>query len=72
MSRATPDRSRLLAPFAPVALASAALQSRPARAQEAWPTKAVTIIVPQAAGGANDTPPGRSAHGCRRRSASRW
>ena len=55
MSRATPERSRLLAPFAPVALASAALSSRPARAQEAWPTKPVTLVVPQAAGGANDT-----------------
>jgi tripartite-type tricarboxylate transporter receptor subunit TctC len=40
----------------PVALASsAAAVPRRARAQEAWPTRPVTIIVPQAAGGANDT-----------------
>jgi tripartite-type tricarboxylate transporter receptor subunit TctC len=55
MTRPAPERSRLLAPFAPVALASAALSSGPARAQEAWPTKPVTLVVPQAAGGANDT-----------------
>jgi tripartite-type tricarboxylate transporter receptor subunit TctC len=55
MNRFDPQRGRLLAPFAPFALVSASLSSRAARAQESWPTKAVTIIVPQAAGGANDT-----------------
>lgn len=55
MTRPAPDRGRLLAPFVPVALASAAAAPGRARAQEAWPTKPVTIIVPQAAGGANDT-----------------
>lgn len=55
MTRPAPERSRLLAPFAPAALASAALSARPARAQEIWPTKPVTLVVPQAAGGANDT-----------------
>jgi tripartite-type tricarboxylate transporter receptor subunit TctC len=55
MNRFDPRRGRLLAPFAPFALVSAALSSRAAHAQESWPTKPVTIIVPQAAGGANDT-----------------
>lgn len=55
MNRRTPDRSRLLAPLAPFALVSAAAASRAARAQESWPQKPVTIIVPQAPGGANDT-----------------
>lgn len=55
MNRFDPQRGRLLAPFAPFALVSAALSSRAALAQESWPSKAVTIIVPQAAGGANDT-----------------
>lgn len=45
-----PQRTRLLAPFAPWALATA-----PAAAQDAWPTRPVTLVVPQAAGGANDT-----------------
>jgi len=52
MTRPAPDRRRLLAPLVPAALASAASR---AHAQDAWPTKPVTIVVPQAAGGANDT-----------------
>jgi tripartite-type tricarboxylate transporter receptor subunit TctC len=52
MTRPAPDRRRLLAPLVPAALASAAIR---AHAQDAWPTKPVTIVVPQAAGGANDT-----------------
>jgi hypothetical protein len=51
MTHPTPERCRLLAPRVPVALASAAYSPRPARAQESWPTKPLTIIVPQAAGG---------------------
>ncbi|HYF60951.1 MAG TPA: tripartite tricarboxylate transporter substrate-binding protein, partial [Burkholderiaceae bacterium] len=54
MTGSRPDRRRLLAPLAPWALAST-LAPRRAGAQEAWPTKPVTIVVPQAAGGANDT-----------------
>jgi tripartite-type tricarboxylate transporter receptor subunit TctC len=53
MTRPAPDRRRLIAPLAPWVLA--ALAARPANAQETWPTKPVTIVVPQAAGGANDT-----------------
>jgi tripartite-type tricarboxylate transporter receptor subunit TctC len=34
---------------------SAAIQPVNAQTTEAWPTKAITIVVPQAAGGANDT-----------------
>jgi tripartite-type tricarboxylate transporter receptor subunit TctC len=52
MTRPVPERRRLLAPFVPAALAGAA---NAARAQDAWPSKPVTIVVPQAAGGANDT-----------------
>ena len=53
MTRPAPDRRRLLAPLVPAALAATATA---ARAQDApWPSKPVTIVVPQAAGGANDT-----------------
>jgi tripartite-type tricarboxylate transporter receptor subunit TctC len=52
MDRPPPDRSRLLAPLVPAALALAA---KAAGARDAWPSKPVTIVVPQAAGGANDT-----------------
>ena len=53
MTRPAPDRRRLLAPLVPAALAATATAGR---AQDApWPSKPVTIVVPQAAGGANDT-----------------
>ena len=56
MRRPPPQRSRLLAPIAPWALAATAgTASRAARAQEAWPARPVTLVVPQAVGGANDT-----------------
>ena len=55
MTRPTPDRRRLLAPFVPGALAAGALWPRAGATQEAWPVKPVTLVVPQAAGGANDT-----------------
>ena len=56
MSQPHPRRSRLLAPIAPWALAVTA-GARPGRAgaQDAWPSRPVTIVVPQAVGGANDT-----------------
>lgn len=50
-----PDRSRLLAALAPWALASGGAAPSVARGQDTWPTKPVTLVVPQAAGGANDT-----------------
>jgi len=53
MIRSVPNRRRLLAPLAPWALATLAVRS--AVAQDAWPLKPVTIVVPQAPGGANDT-----------------
>jgi len=46
-----PDRRRFLA----FAAAFPGVFHVTARAQESWPTKPVTLIVPQAAGGANDT-----------------
>ena len=46
-----PSRRRLLS----LPLALPLLAHGPARAQESWPSKPVTLIVPQAAGGANDT-----------------
>lgn len=55
MSRPVPDRTRLLVALAPWALATGGVAPRGARAQEAWPSKPVTLVVPQAAGGANDT-----------------
>lgn len=56
MTRPAPDRRRLLAPLAPWAVAAAAsTRGGTARAQEAWPSKPITIVVPQAVGGANDT-----------------
>lgn len=56
MTRPAPDRRRLLAPLAPWAAAAAAsTRGGTARAQEAWPSKPITIVVPQAVGGANDT-----------------
>lgn len=47
----SPSRRRLLT--LPIALPAAWHAALPA--QEVWPTKPVTLIVPQAAGGANDT-----------------
>jgi tripartite-type tricarboxylate transporter receptor subunit TctC len=56
MRRSPPQRSRLLAPIAPWALATTAgAASNTAHAQETWPARPVTIVVPQAVGGANDT-----------------
>jgi tripartite-type tricarboxylate transporter receptor subunit TctC len=56
MPHRPPQRSRLLAPIAPWALATAAgARTSAVGAQESWPSKPVTIVVPQAVGGANDT-----------------
>jgi len=56
MARSLPQRKRFLAPFAPWALAAAAgARTGIARAQDAWPSRPVTLVVPQAVGGANDT-----------------
>ena len=56
MRRPPPQRSRLLAPIAPWALATTAgTRAGAAAAQESWPSRPVTIVVPQAVGGANDT-----------------
>ena len=41
--------------IAPALLALTALACMPTFAQDKYPSKTVTIIVPQAAGGANDT-----------------
>ena len=49
------QRRSLLRAAPALSFASLAVPAGQARAQEAWPTKAVTLIVPQAAGGANDT-----------------
>ncbi len=49
------QRRSLLRAAPALSFASLAAPAGQARAQEAWPTKAVTLIVPQAAGGANDT-----------------
>jgi tripartite-type tricarboxylate transporter receptor subunit TctC len=54
-NRPPPARTRLLAPLAPWALYAGAAWHAPGAAQEAWPARPVTLIVPQAAGGANDT-----------------
>ena len=56
MTHRPPQRHRLLTPIAPWALAAAASTRVGAtHAQDAWPTRPVTLIVPQAVGGANDT-----------------
>ena len=56
MARSQPQRNRLLAPLAPWALATAAgTRAGLAQAQDVWPSRPVTIVVPQAVGGANDT-----------------
>jgi tripartite-type tricarboxylate transporter receptor subunit TctC len=56
MARSQPQRNRLLAPLAPWALATAAgTRGGLAHAQDVWPSRPVTIVVPQAVGGANDT-----------------
>ena len=49
------SRRSLLRAAPALSVAGLATSAGLARAQEAWPTKPVTLIVPQAAGGANDT-----------------
>lgn len=56
MTHRLPQRHRLLAPLAPWALTTAAAtRVGAAHAQESWPARPVTLVVPQAVGGANDT-----------------
>ena len=47
-----PAMKNLIAPL--VVAATAATAAAPAQAQAAWPSKTITIVVPTAAGGAND------------------